>query len=197
MYSFRKHDKLLRFYRLKMVQTEKICESKTYLNVKEENLQGMKRKEEELRDGFRLETKRNSDLRLLMQQYQLKKKALENEDNNKISMIQSLTKENEILILHFMKSRELLENTSDLKKYIIDLSNAYFLSSKGGTPGTNPSDISTFREREYQAIQRQIRTAQEVKKRSTKVHGTNLAKINQDSKMLNKVCSLCNLQTTK
>jgi hypothetical protein len=195
MYSFCINDKMLRFYRcrLKMAQTEKMCESKTYLNVKEENLQEMRRKEEELRDGFRLETKRNSDLRLLMQQHQLKKKALENEEKNRTLMIKSLTRENEMLVLHFMKSRELIENTTDLKKYITDLSNTYFLSSKG----TSPSDVSSFRERECQALQRQIRTAQDIKKRSTKVHGTNLAKINQDSKVLNKVCSLCNLQVTK
>ena len=198
MYSFCINDKMLRFYRyqyrLKIAQTRKICESKTYLNVKEENLQEiMKRKEEELRDGFRLETKRNSDLRLLMQQHQLKKKALENEENNRTLMIKSLTRENEMLVLHFMKSRELIENTTDLKKYITDLSNTYFLSSKG----TSPRDVSSFRERECQALQRQIRTAQDIKKRSTKVHGTNLAKINQDSKVLNKVCSLCNLEVTK
>jgi hypothetical protein len=161
--------------------------------VKEENLPEMKRKEEELRDSFRLETKRNSDLRLLMQQHQLKKKALENEEKNRTLMIKSLTRENEMLVLHFMKSRELIENTTDLKKYITDLSNTYFLSSKG----TNPRDISSFRERECQALQRQTRTVQDIKKRSTKVHGTNLAKINQDSKVLNKVCSLCNLQVTK
>ena len=98
-----------------------------------------------------------------------------------------------MLMLHFMKSLELTENTADLKKFIIELSNTYFLSSKGA----NPRDISSFRERECQALQRQIRTAQDIKKRSTKVHGTNLAKINQDSKVLNKVCSLCNLQVTK
>jgi hypothetical protein len=129
-----------------------------------------------------------------MQQHQLKKKALENEEEkNRTLVIKSLTRENEMVVLHFMKSRELIENTTDLKKNITDLSNTYFLSSKG----TSPSDVSSFRERECQALQRQIRTAQDIKKRSTKVHGTNLAKINQDSKVLNKVCSLCNLQVTK
>jgi hypothetical protein len=164
MYSFCINDKMLRFYRcrLKMAQTQKICESKTYLNVKEENLQEMRRKEEELRDGFRLETKRNSDLRLLMQQHQLKKKALENEEKNRTLMIKSLTRENEMLMLLFMKSRELIENTADRKKYNRPFEYCtYVLSPKG----TNPSDISSFRERECQEAlhQRQIRTAQEDK----------------------------------
>lgn len=168
-----------------MTQTEKITEIKVDLTAKQEDMQSLHQKGEDLKAQFQIESKRNSDLRIKVQQDQLKVKALQNEHESETLKLQNLTEEHAALKLKIGKAHDLKGKIPELKKYLINLSRTHFSSNKNAS-GTQSYTCNSLT-RECQVKRRKIKTTEGILKRSTKLHNGKMEQLDLESKVLKKV----------